>query len=277
VGDSIRGAFEESGYNPRISRGRVGNTDEYALAVMDELGKDSVDIQDFKFSQQFMLDLNTPRDGDFADATSKVAKVDMDIREKVDLARYNKRTLSVPIERTQYKNLKSYLPLASIMNRSSAKIFDAFEAASKQIDPTPAAAAQRLKVLTNVNKELTRQLEYAIEVLTMTIPQNVDLPTNIVMQDAIIANPMISAALKPKNNPPRFIAGITRSQKKNAKKKEANQKRDIELTNLREAAISGFIPTMEVPAIRDLLQFQSDNLILASEFKGTKWRQKRAT
>lgn len=279
VGDSIRAAFEKSGMNPKISRGRVGNTDEYALAVMDELGKDSVDIQDFKFSQQFMLDLNTPRDGDFVDSTKKVSKVDMDISEHIEIATHNRLILQTPAEWTPYKQLRSYLPLASIMNRSSAKIIDAFNAAKAESDLSQPAAAARLKILTKVNKELTRQLEYAIEVLTMTIPQKADLPTMIVMQDATIANPMISKTLMPKGNPPKFIAGVSRSQKKNAKKKQTNQKRDIELTNLREAAISGFIPTVEVPATRDLLQFQSDNLILASKFEAgvPEWRKNRAT
>jgi len=93
------------------------------------------------------------------------------------------------------------------------------------------------------------------------------------LQDPIIANPMISKMIRPKDNPTRFIAGVTRSQKKNAKKKMTAQKRDMELSQLREASMTGLAPTRELPANRDLIDLQQSNLLITTEMKGTEWRK----
>lgn len=275
VGDSVRSSFEQSGYNPTLTKGRVSNSDEYTAAVMEELGVDEIQVQQFKFTQNFMLDLNTPKHN-ITNETSKVSKVDMNVHEYIEMAKQNKRMLSTPSNVTPYRKLKSYLPLATIMSRSSAKVIDAFNAAKNETDMSPTAAQKRLKVLTSVNEELTRQLEYAIEVLTQTIPNVIETPTMISLRDPIIANPMISKLIRPKDNPVRFISGVvTRSQKKNAKKKMAAQKRDMELSQLREASMTGLAPTRELPPNRDLIDLQDTSLLMMAEMKGTEWRQNK--
>lgn len=241
VSSSIRESLIQSGKEVIITKDRAGEIDDLASSILEETSLQTIDVSTFGFTQPFMETLNTTIKI-ITDETGSVAKGDMLVGSMLNEAKQNKRMLNIDYPHTPYNKLRAYMPIASIMQgplndltrRFSENKLNESSVVNKELTPEQKTMVDtNIKLLTRANKELTKHLDYAIETLHHLKHTKIVTPSMIVTKDVEIANPTISSKFKPAKAQNKFIAGMTRSQKKNSKKKDRHARQVMELKDLK--------------------------------------------